>query len=106
MKSKELYQQILGIGYPWEVRDVEQLSLENEEIYIKVDCASDNAKHLDSGDDYSIYNNRKGRKRRHLDTSQLKTFIVYSVPRVKYLILLSIIMEQMIKLENDSKISG
>ena len=31
MKSKELYQQIVGIGYPWEVRDVE-LSLENEEI--------------------------------------------------------------------------
>jgi len=31
MKSKELYQQILGIEYPWEVTGVE-LSLENEEI--------------------------------------------------------------------------
>ena len=36
MNSKDLYKQILRIECPWEVRDVE-LSIENEEIYIKVD---------------------------------------------------------------------
>jgi len=81
MKSKELYQQILGIEYPWEVRDVE-LYLENEEIYIKVDYASNKAKCPECGD-CNIYDHRRERKWRHLDTCQIKIFIVCSVPRVK-----------------------
>ena len=39
MKSKELYQQILGIEYPWEVTEV-KLSLEEEEVDIKVEYVS------------------------------------------------------------------
>ncbi|RKY44086.1 MAG: hypothetical protein DRP88_08625 [Candidatus Neomarinimicrobiota bacterium] len=81
MKSKELYQQILGIEYPWEVTGVE-LSLEDEEVLVRVEYVSNTAKCPECGRECSIYDHRRERRWRHLDTCQLKTFIVCSVPRI------------------------
>jgi transposase len=82
MKDTSLYQRILGIEDPWEVSNV-HLDIEKEEIEVillykasKGNCPVCNA-------ECSIHDYREQRRWRHLDSCQMKTYLVSSVPRVK-----------------------
>ena len=83
MLDKDLYQQILGIGAPWHVADVD-LDASSQEVRIRVnhprgtkfqcpECMTELPCH-DHGEE---------RRWRHLDTCQFKTILVARVPRVK-----------------------
>jgi transposase len=82
MRDKELYQQILGIGSPWRVSEVE-LDLKEEAVTVHValepgavltcpECAQACAGY-----------DRRARRWRHLDTCQFQTIVAADVPRVE-----------------------
>ena len=83
MNDTELYRQILGIELPWYVSRVE-LDLASEEVRVHLEyrlmsewkCSS-------CGAPASVHDHRDERSWRHLDSCQLKTFLVASLPRVK-----------------------
>lgn len=82
MYDKELYRQVLGVEYPWYVVDV-RLIMEEDSIYVYLKESSDALWFCPKcGEPVSVYDHRKERKWRHLDTCQFKTFIVASVPRI------------------------
>ena len=81
MKDTQLYSQILGIEKPWKVTDV-QVSLANDEVEITVDHGSGKLTCPKCGKACSGYDKRQ-RRRRHLDTCQLKTLLMAEVPRVE-----------------------
>jgi len=82
MKDKDLYAQILGITYPWLVRDVE-LRLQVGEVIIQLELAPDYALTCPQcGKAAPGYDTRQ-RRWRHLDTCQYRTVLVADVPRVE-----------------------
>jgi len=82
MKDKELYAQILGITYPWLIRDVE-LHLQVGEVIIQLELATDYALTCPlCGKAAPGYDTRQ-RRWRHLDTCQYRTVLVANVPRVE-----------------------
>lgn len=84
MDDKSLYRQILGLEKPWMVENVDlDLSREEVKVYIKYDsekgiCPICNA-------ECAIYDYPKARTWRHLDTCQMKTYLIGNLPRVKCL---------------------
>ncbi len=81
-ESKELYYEILGLKEPWEVDKVD-LKLDQDEIIIYLNYKSLKGFCPECGKESNIYDKRVIRKWRHLDTCQLKTYIVASIPRIK-----------------------
>ena len=83
MDDIDLYRQILGIELPWYVTRV-QLDLPSESVRVYLEyrlftewtCPS-------CGAAASVHDHREEREWRHLDSCQLKTFIVATLPRVK-----------------------
>jgi transposase len=83
MNDTDLYRQILGIELPWYVSRVElDLASESVRVYLEYrlmtewTCPS-------CGTGASVHDHRDARSWRHLDSCQLKTFLVASLPRVK-----------------------
>ena len=81
VRDRDLYSQILGISSPWSVNDVKlDLSASSVEVVVgrvpgaKLACP-------ECGKQCPGYDSRE-RKWRHLDTCQLRTFLVAEVPRV------------------------
>ncbi|MDD3051230.1 MAG: ISL3 family transposase [Candidatus Cloacimonetes bacterium] len=81
-KSNELFNTILGLDEPWEVERVD-LSIEQNEVTIYVKYNSNKGICPECQQKCDIYDIRESRKWRHLDTCQLKTYIVASLPRIK-----------------------
>ncbi|WP_456370562.1 ISL3 family transposase [Thermodesulfatator atlanticus] len=81
MRDTEFYTKLLSLPSPWEVSSVE-LDTEKEEVYIWIRYGSGQACCPECGKAYPIYDHRKPRRWRHLDTCQMKTWLVCSVPRV------------------------
>jgi len=82
MRDKDLYAQILGITYPWIVREVE-LRLQVDEVIVHLDLAPEYALTCPlCGKTAARYDTRK-RRWRHLDTCQYRTVLVADVPRVQ-----------------------
>jgi transposase len=82
MNDKGLYAEILGIVSPWEIKDV-QMDLGASQVEIIVDYTKGTAPCAVCSGDYGIYDQREQRRWRHLDTCQLKTYLVCAVPRVR-----------------------
>ncbi len=82
MQDKELYAQILGIGDPWEVKEVD-LRLEEDEVVVFVEQkAGTRLECPECGEESAGYDTRR-RRWRHLDTCQYKTILEMEQPRVK-----------------------
>ena len=81
MRDTEFYTELLGLSSPWEVTSV-TLDTEKEEVHIWIRYGSGQACCPECGNVYPIYDHRKPRRWRHLDTCQMKTWLVCSVPRV------------------------
>lgn len=83
MTDHDLYQQILGLTSPWRVSDVE-LRLDDEQILVRVvlDRNAGRAQCPVCRNECPGYDTPDERRWRHLDTCQLKTYLVCSVPRV------------------------
>jgi len=82
MNDTELYRQILGINSPWYVSSVE-LKLEEESIYVHLSYEA-GARMVcpECSAACDVYDHRRKRTWRHLDSCQLKTYITASLPRV------------------------
>ena len=80
--TKELYYEILGLAEPWEVGEVD-LNLDQNKITIYLNYKSVKGFCPECGKECEIYDKRVIRNWRHLDTCQLKTYIVASIPRIK-----------------------
>ena len=80
--TKELYYEILGLKDPWEVQKVD-LNLVQNEITIFLNYKSRKGFCPECGKECNLYDKRITRKWRHLDTCQLKSYIVASIPRIK-----------------------
>ena len=80
--TKELYNKILGITKPWKVKKVD-LNVDQNEIIVYLNYESKKEFCPECQKECEVYDKRTSRKRRHLDTCQLKTYIVASIPRVK-----------------------
>jgi len=81
MNDKTLYYQLLGLNPPWEVEEV-HLNIEQEEIEVFIHYRENKAPCPKCKDSCSIYDKREPRKWRHLDTCQMKTWLICSLPRV------------------------
>lgn len=84
MTDKDLYQQILGLTSPWRVSDID-LHIDDEQILVRVvhDPVLGQALCPECRNSCPGYDTSDERRWRHLDTCQLKTYLVCSVPRVK-----------------------
>lgn len=83
MRDKELYAKILGITYPWTVRDVE-LRLQEGEVIVHLELAPDYVLICPLCDREAPGHDTRERRWRHLDTCQYRTvLLVADVPRVE-----------------------
>jgi transposase len=80
MNDKQLYSEILGIANPWEVTEV-RIDLTTGQVEIVVRYAQDEAPCVECNTISPLYDQRETRRWRHLDTCQLKTYLVCDVPR-------------------------
>ena len=81
MKDFELYQQILGLVKPWQVKQV-TLQPESGEVEVEVECRESVWGCPQCHQRMQIQDWER-RRWRHLDSCQFKTIIVAEVPRVK-----------------------
>lgn len=81
MHDKELYQKILGIGVPWQVKEV-SLKLEEGQILVEISNESVTELRCPNCDVLSPKYDEVERSWRHLDTCQYETIIKGKVPRV------------------------
>ena len=77
--SKELYQQMLGLGENWEVSSVD-LNLRGKEIQIRVKYLKEEACCSECSSQGRVYDYSPVRKWRHLDTMQFSTVIEAKTP--------------------------
>lgn len=82
ISNNDLYKQILGIELPWEITEV-VIDIDNLEVNITLNYKSKKGICPECGLEDYIYDKREKRKWRHLDSCQLKTILIASVPRVK-----------------------
>lgn len=78
----EFYNELLGIDSHWEVKNVET-DLEKFEVTITLSYISKTGLCPECQQECFIYDYRELRKWRHLDTCQMKTYIVANIPRIK-----------------------
>ena len=81
MRDTELYRQILGIASPWTVAGVD-VDLNVGEVVVRVEHDGSGLLCPECGKACPRYDGRE-RRWRHLDTCQLRTILVATVPRVK-----------------------
>lgn len=82
MNDTNFYTQILGISRPWEVTEVD-LNIDEEQVNIEVSYKSSQALCPECKVMSPIHDHREARRWRHLDTCQMKTYIICRIPRVK-----------------------
>jgi len=82
MYTNQIFEIILNLGDSWRVTTT-QVNITTLEVDIYIDFIGDQAPSPDLADLYPIYDRRKTRRWRHLDTLQYKTFLHCRVPRVK-----------------------
>ena len=73
---------ILDFGSDWKVDDV-RVDFLKEEVDVHVSFIGKKAECPGTAEMCGIYDHRKTRRWRHLDTMQFKTYINCKVPRVK-----------------------
>jgi len=83
MKDFELYQQILGLVKPWQVKQV-TLQRESGEVEVEVECL-ERVWGCPQCQQRMQIQDWERRRWRHLDSCQFKTMIVAEVPRVRCL---------------------
>jgi transposase len=84
MTDNDLYQQILGLSSPWRVTRVELLLDANEVlVHVVHDASLGPAQCPICHSGCPGYDTADKRRWRHLDTCQLKTFLVCRVPRIQ-----------------------
>ena len=82
MHDTELYRQILGLGTPWRVEEVE-LNLPDLLVLVHVSYPPETQWRCPECERLvPIYDHREPRQWRHLDSCQFQTYLVASVPRV------------------------
>jgi len=81
VNDKKLYEQILGIAWPWHVQRVE-LKLGEGQILIGVEGSSEAEVCPECGQRCKRYDTSE-RRWRHLDTCQYQTILIATVPRIK-----------------------
>jgi transposase len=81
MHDRELYRQILGIQFPWEVSDVD-VDLPHTGVTVHICHSGADLACPECGASCSGYDTRE-RKWRHLDTCQYSTWLVAQVPRIQ-----------------------
>jgi len=81
MQDKELYQRILGLEEPWEVKDID-LDIAGGQVVVQLVYAAARGQCPECGKWYAFYDHARQRRWRHLDTCQLRTEIRCRVPRV------------------------
>ena len=83
MYDTELYREILGLEAPWRVEHVDlNLSDQSVLIYVEYDSQLATWSCPQCGRTVPVYDHREPRQWRHLDTCQLRTILVASLPRV------------------------
>ncbi len=83
MQDTELYRQILGLEAPWSVERVE-LDLPKQSVFLYLSYEPKTQWHCpDCQKPVPVYDHREPRQWRHLDSCQLQTFLVASLPRVE-----------------------
>lgn len=82
MKDNELYQQILGLREPWEVRGV-KLDIEKKEVLVEIGHRKGAIWEVEGQQIEKIYDHAPVRKWRHLDSCQFSTVLEARLPRVK-----------------------
>lgn len=83
MQDRQLYEQILGIGAPWHVAEVE-LKLGEGEVHVYLEHASAAAWPCpECGRDCALYDHQPDRRWRHLDTCQYRTVLHAELPRAE-----------------------
>jgi len=82
MRDTQLYTEILGLKSPWHIKTVD-LNTVKETINLRVDILTNKLPCPICQKQSPIYDHRKERKWRHLDSCQLKTYIICSIPRIK-----------------------
>jgi transposase len=82
MKDTHLYEQLLGLEPPWNVSHV-SIDTDLDEIHVMIDYRSNKAFCPECGKECSLYDHREERRWRHLDTCQMKTILICSVPRIE-----------------------
>ena len=81
MDTTFLYSQILGINSPWLVNDVNlDINSNKVEVFVSYKGESGNCQ---CGSPFHFHGNNSERRWRHLDTCQLVTLIICSLPRLK-----------------------
>jgi transposase len=84
MTDHDLYQQILGLSSPWRVSGVELLLAQDEVlVHVVHDPALGKALCPECQTASPGYDSSEERRWRHLDTCQLKTYLVCQVPRIQ-----------------------
>jgi len=79
--SKELYQQLLGLGDDWEVFSVD-LDITSREVQISVEYLKGEACCIECTNEGKVYDYSPTRRWKHLDTMQFSTVIEAKTPRV------------------------
>ena len=74
MFSEQFFDIVLNFGDDWKIDDV-KVNFKTEEVDVYVSFIGSKAACPDTLELYSIYDHRKNRRWRHLDTIQFKTFI-------------------------------
>jgi transposase len=81
MQDRQLYEQILGIEFPWRVERV-QLDLEQGEVQVYLDHRPEATwKCVECGRPCALYDHQPERVWRHLDTCQYRTQLHACLPR-------------------------
>ena len=84
MQVEDHYSLLLGIQSPWEITSVDLKMVENR-VDIYVEYMDSTGECPECGNTHSIYDTRKTRTWRHLDTMQFSTFIHCQLPRINCL---------------------
>jgi len=82
MQDRELYERIMGIDKPWEVTDL-RVDFSAMRVDVLVEYREAKGACPECGKSCGIYDHRKERVWRHLDTMQFQTFVRSQTPRIE-----------------------
>lgn len=81
MNDISLYTKILGIEQPWVITNID-LNIGKEEVKIYIKYDDNKAICPECKKEYSFHDKRETRTWRHLDTCQMKTYLIADIPRI------------------------